>query len=151
MNPSEIKQGLQEHLDTIYNVDLSSIYETEMMVQNIASIVFGTIANLLIIFMGLVTALDIAYITLPLFREVVARTKWDGSKHKYLRLVSKDAISAIEQANTIETGRGILGIYLLKRLKTYLICAFVLTILIGGSGILKNLVSKIVISIIQSF
>lgn len=150
MSPSEIREQISNQLDTPYSVDFANVNEATFLVQNIASIFLGVISYSIVVLLTLITAVDIAYLTIPVVREKIHGLKWDGTKNKYLRVVSRDAMSAVELADTIHTGRSSLGIYLLKRIKTYIISVTVLMLLLGYTDSVKKLIVKIVLSIVQA-
>ena len=87
----------------------------------IATIV-GLILYIVVILFGLVTALDIAYITIPFVRVLCdekgqfgglsGKTSDGATKFKF---VSDEAVFAVKQ-NTLENGKNPLGTYILKRL-----------------------------------
>ena len=87
----------------------------------IATIV-GLILYIVVILFGLVTALDIAYITIPFVRVLCdekgqfgglsGKTSDGATKFKF---VSDEAVFAVKQ-NTLENGKNPLGTYIMKRL-----------------------------------
>lgn len=86
------------------------------------SIVIGMILYAVVILFGLVTALDLAYITIPFVRifcddkgqvgSLSGKTSDGGSKFKF---VSDEAVYAVKQ-NTLENGKNPLTMYIGKRI-----------------------------------
>jgi|LFRM01.1.fsa_nt_gb hypothetical protein len=150
MNLAEIKEQIRNQLNTPYNVDFADIGEATFLIQGIVSLLLGIIAYGIAVIMTLITAIDIAYIVIPVVRERVQALRWDGSRSKHLRTVSRDAVSAVEEANTINTGKSALRIYLIKRIKTYVISVIILMLILGYMDYLKALIANIILTIVKA-
>ena len=151
MNPTDIKEGIAEQLNVPYGIDFAKLGEIQYLVDTVASVILGMIAYSIVALLTIVTAIDIAYITLPAFRERVQALKWDGSKHFYLRAVSRDAILAVEEAVLSGLGKSAVSIYLWRRLKTYIISMTILIIIVGGGTFIKNFIVKVIVTILRAF
>lgn len=151
MHPKEIKDAIIEKLDVPFDVDFIKLYEVNNLVEKVTSVVLGVIAYGIIILLTIVTAVDIAYITIPVFREAVQRARWDGTKAIALKLVSKDAIASVEWVTIYENNKSPLGVYLKKRLWTYIISMGILTIILGGSETITNIVVSTISTIVENF
>lgn len=143
MNPSDIKEGILEHLNVPYNVDIVRLAESEFIIEKVTSVILGVIAYSIFLLITIVTAIDIAYITLPSFRERIQNLRLDGTKALTLRAVSRDAIFSVEQAALSDTGRSALSIYLGRRIKAYVISFTILIIIVGGAEFIKGFVVNI--------
>lgn len=129
MSPGEIAEGVSGILDTPYAVDFDKINSIGLVVSNISGAVLGFAAVFIVVFMTVMTTLDVLYLTIPIFRSLVREKNLDGSGGvKKFRLVSHDARLAVEQM-AIEEGKVPIANYCLRRLKTYLICVAVFTII----------------------
>ena len=111
----------------------------------------STILGFLVIFIGgyltVQTALDICYVAFPVFRGkcddikqksaggglAAAATKQGKDGETRLRLISDDAVYAVNTANTTETGKNPFTIYLGKRIFAFMLVAVVLYIFISGN------------------
>lgn len=129
-------------------IDYRLLYSVSDTVSNIVSLFFGLIIVGITVFLSLVTTCDLLYINYPVIRGRVDES-FDGTHFGGLRLVSKDARSALTEAYT--TGKNPLEVYLRKRVKTYLISACTLFILITGGESLRGLATDIVIKALSAF
>lgn len=123
----------------------------------IASIIIGIIAWAVVCGMSVFTALDICYIAWPVFRNKADSVKESGgigtkvnksTGETMLRFITDDAQYAVQQCN-IENGKSPWGIYLKKRIVSYIMLAIILFILITGQvdlfiNIAMNFVSGII-------
>lgn len=111
-------------------------------VQDLISTIVGMVCYLVVAGMALFTALDLCYITMPVFRNKcedmknngnAAMTKTDGKTGETkFRWVTDEAIYAVESCS-IETGKQPLGVYIKKRIWAYVMLAIVLFILFTGN------------------
>lgn len=148
MDTQEIREGILEYVSGDYSVDMLMIYNTAETIGDITGIILGIIAYAIAILMTLITVVDICYITLPVFREAVKKLRWDGTNDRGLSAISKDAFSAVEEVYTMSLEKSPLSIYIKSRLMTYVIAVFVLFIILGGMGYVKDIVVLIVRSIL---
>lgn len=90
--------------------------------------------------MTVFSALDIAFIAFPTFRnkcdELKANggtgTKTDSSGGVKLRFITDEAVYAVEQAQAMTTGKNPFAIYFSKRIVSYLLLAVMIFILLTG-------------------
>lgn len=123
-------------------------------IKPVINTILGILAYIVIMAMGLFTATDIAYMTIPIFRTTVnnkaseggmmmARTDNKTGENKP-RLVTDDAIYAVNTC-TIENGKSPFMTYLKRRIVAWIACAIVIYILLTGNiSIIVNLALKVV-------
>lgn len=120
----------------------------------------GVICTVISIGMFIFTALDVAYIIAPQFKEACDNAAASGNKMTSktdsttgaprFRWITDKAVYAIKAANTVETGKQALWIYLKSRVVEFVVLAIVLYILLTGNiGIFMNLGLKVADGIIQ--
>lgn len=124
----------------------------------IISLVVGVIVVLVTMGMTLFTALDIAYIAFPVFRNKCEEQKMNGTGYNVkkdsngnvsLRFVTDDAQYAVSEG-TIENGKSPWGIYFRKRIMSYVLLAIVLFILLTGNiSLITNIALNIVSGIMN--
>jgi hypothetical protein len=148
MGTQEIREGVLNYVDSDYGVDMLMIYNTAEVVGDITGIILGVIAYGIVIFMTLITAIDVAYINLPVFRGVIKNLRWDGTNGRGLSAISKDALSSVEESLTVNLEKSALAIYVSKRMVSYVLAVFVLFLIVGGMGYIKDIVVLIVRSIL---
>lgn len=149
MDPSTVIDGIREYTGNGYGVHMDSLIIAQSTIYDIVGFVLGLLAFFISIGMFLITALDVCYITIPIFQDKVRSQRWDGSRGSKVRFISKDAVEAVELAYTIDNGSAI-GSYLKKRVKTYIICGVILYIILIGSNTLVPIIANIVLSILRA-
>ena len=121
--------------------------------------IVGILSWVVITGLGLFTALDIAFITQPVFRGWYSDSAQSGSKvtgttdkktgEAKLRWISDEAVYAVKVA-TLGEGKSALSIYLFKRMAAYVITAIVIFMLLTGNiQIFVNLALDLVAGIIE--
>lgn len=151
MTPFDVVDGIREYTGES-GVDVKNLKVAENVINDITGYILGLIVFVISLGITVITALDVAYITLPLFQEKVQNKRWDGSNGlKSFRLISNDARLAVNEASTISSGKSALSIYLAKRIKTYMICGAVIYICLGGSGAITPFIAKVVRAILDAF
>ena len=129
MSPGDIAQGVGGILSTPYAVDFDKLNSIGIVVENIFGVILGFAAVFIIVFMTVLTTLDVLYLTIPLFREYIQRKNWDGSSDtKQFKLISSDARHAVEEMS-IGEGKPPIAMYCWKRLKTYVLCTVIFLII----------------------
>ena len=108
--------------------------------------VLGVVVWALMIGMVLVTAVDVAYITIPLFRSAVTNSHLH--KRGKFRLVSYDAEKALELAE-LNGEYSPLKQYLKLRIKAHIFTAVLLTVVLtGGWTIIRDFITPIIVDIV---
>lgn len=109
--------------------------------EPLISLIVGILAYLVVVGMTFFTAMDICYITMPIFRSRMDEMKQTGNSMMVrqtrdgdvkLRWVSDEAQYAVMTC-TIETGRNPLTVYLQKRIFAYIMVAVVIYLLLTGN------------------
>ena len=131
-----------------YKVDYTVIKKANSIVSNIVGGALGFVAVLIVIALPLITALDILYLTSPMFSELARRYKWDNTEQRVFRVVSLDAVKAYEDAS-VDIGKMPITTYLKRRLPTYIISMAILTFIMVGNDSIIALSQNIVTSIIK--
>lgn len=125
--------------------------------EGVISLIVGILAYIVVIALPLFTAIDVCYITIPVFREksesvknsgsgfgnAMTKTRKDGSTG--VRFVSDEAQYAVE-SSSLADGKSPLKTYLFKRAGAFVMLAIVLYILIGGQ---INVIVKIAINLVS--
>lgn len=112
----------------------------------IVNTVLGVVVWALMIGMVLVTAVDVAYITIPFFRSAVSNSHLH--KRGKFRLVSYDAEKALELAE-LNGECSPLKQYLKLRIKAHIFTAVLLTVVLtGGWTIIRDFITPIIVDIV---
>lgn len=123
------------------NLDYILLYNAADIIEKIVSVALGFVVVFIVVYMFIITAVDIVYIAIPVLRGANFRDR----KYFGLRLVSKDAKGAVIES--FKTDEPALKIYARKRAKTYIISAFVVYFMTTGGYTLRNIVTNILIKI----
>lgn len=107
----------------------------------IVNALLGFLVLIINIAMFIFTALDIAYIVAPQFKEQCdnaaanhpGQAKTSSGGEPRFKWITDNAVYALKAANTVETGKNPLWIYLKSRVWTYMILAVVDFILLTGN------------------
>lgn len=121
--------------------------------KEVIGLAVGVLAYLIVIGLPLFSALDVAYITIPVLREKAddAKDSHSGGGNMVVksngkfRWISDEAVYACKAAS-MEEGKGALSIYFGKRVWTYIVCAIVLYLLISGN---IQVVTQIAVSLVS--
>lgn len=114
--------------------DYEMLYGFTSTITNIVAFILGLLAWFLAAFLTIVTAMDVLFLTYPIFQDYMIR-KWDHKKMNGIRLVSEDARLSLDESHS--SGEHPLVLYLKKRIKTYLFAATLLVIIITGGDDLR--------------
>lgn len=114
--------------------DYEMLYGFTSTITDVVAFILGLLAWFLAAFLTIVTAMDVLFLTYPIFQDYMIR-KWDHKKMNGIRLVSEDARLSLEESHS--SGEHPLVLYLKKRIKTYLFAATLLVIIITGGDDLR--------------
>lgn len=129
------------------------------LISRISEFILGILAVLIITVLPLIVTLEIIYINFPIVRGQLDNVRDRGTGHfkKAVEFSLRDAIKAVEQANTVQTGKSANFIYLVLKIKWICLVVFAISIVLGGgeliisilmsllSGLLDVLVDTIVV------
>ena len=151
-NTSEsIAGAISKYTQSEYTPDFEILKSGTFLVEDISQLIIGIVLVLLYTFIGVILALDIAYLTLPWFQEHVKKHRWDKVTPRNRCIISKDASDALIEANTLQTGTSSLFIYIKKKLGTLIILVIV-SILIGSNyTVIKDILTMIISQFLSAF
>ena len=152
LDVDDVVNTLERYANDQDNIDYASYRQIEMFTGDVVNITLGLIFVAIIMLFTLLTVADIAYLTLPTFRDIMQRKALDGSREgSKLKLVSNYARNSLEEADTVNTGESALGIYIRKRVVAW--CIFVATVMIflGLYSKLVSLVGRIAVEVYLKF
>lgn len=130
------------------DIDYRLLYSVSDFVNSFISLFFGLIIVGITVFLSLITACDLLYMQYPIIRGKIDEA-FDGTHFGGIRLVSEDAKSSLNEAYS--ENKSPMRVYLFKRMKTYVISAVTLFILITGGESLRLLATDIVIRALSAF
>jgi len=126
----------------------------------VISFILGAVVLLISVGMTIFSAFDICYIAFPTFRQkcedskasggAMASSKKDSNGEAKMRFITDEAIHAVQESETIKTGKNPFVIYFKKRILAYLLLAITVFILLTGNvTVLTNLAVKLVSGILD--
>lgn len=144
-----IVKGLERYMDNDGGVNMLQYKQAIVNVSTIIVSVFAAIAWALTMGIILVTAIDVMYLTIPIFRNFVS----DKNLHARgrFRIVSYDAEKALDMAAMNESASP-LKYYMKMRIKVHITVAILLCIILGNTWFnLAQILARIIISIVSVF
>lgn len=146
MDVNEVIDKITGSLDETSGVDYIQLSEGIRVTSNIASILLGVMSIILIVGVSIITIIEIMYISLPVLQSAYdkGRNKAGERLGKIMGLTIRDAHQAILEANTVETGKSTMAIYLRIKVKTLFIVALVVSLLLGvGPTVIRFIISLV--------
>lgn len=128
--------------------DYEMLYGFTSTITSVVAFILGLLAWFLAAFLTIVTAMDVLFLTYPIFQDYMIR-KWDHKKMNGIRLVSEDARLSLEESHS--SGEHPLVLYLKKRIKTYLFAATLLVIIITGGDDLRMFIVGMLLRLFGAF
>lgn len=135
--------SLNEYSTVDYNINMIMVNNVSGIIGDVVGVVLGITAIAIVLFMTIVTTFDIAYVTMPTFRETYRKELQTGND-LYLRAVSSDAVDAVEHCYINQNGEMPLVRYITNRFFTYIKAAIILFLIVGGSSYIQDMVAYIV-------
>lgn len=141
--PGDIATALTNYkvsqLDVNVSADVGAANELVSGFEPVIQLIIGILAWAIVIGLPLITALDVAYITIPFFREKAedmkakggTMVKQDKNGESKIRWISDEAQHAVATLD-LENGRSPLKTYLMSRIGAFIMVAIILYLLIGG-------------------
>lgn len=151
MGTKEVREGIVDISNHAYSVDFVMLNNVIQTIADVIGLILGIIAFAIVMLMTLITAIDVCYITIPMFREQARIKNWDGGNKYGLSAISKDAYNSVVEAFTEgpSSNAYILKKYLGKRIISYAIAIGVLFIVVGGMDYIRDIVENIVRAIVM--
>ena len=127
-------------------------------IEDFVAVVIGILCILVTLGMSLFTAIDLCYITMPVFRNKCEDMKQSGggmaktssNGETKFRFVTDEAVYAV-QTCSIETGKQPLGVYLKKRVWAFVLLGVVLFVLLTGNiQLIVNIAVNAVAGLIEA-
>jgi len=133
------KNPYEEYQDS-GTVDQRLWLKVVYFVAGLANLILTYGVVIIIVGLSIMTALDIFYMTIPIYQSWLSRKGLDGSRNtKGIYLVSRAAVDSMQEATAM--GSSIMMVYLKHRTKTYILSAIIILVLSLGSGFVIDLIS----------
>lgn len=149
-NLNKIVDEISKYSDTKYNVDFDFLKSTVFVVEEFTQVTLGFMLVVIYSLLGVIIVLDISYITIPMVQSYFHTHKLDGSIEGNHSLISQDARVSVIEANTTETGKSALGIYLKKKYLTLIILCLFSIVLFTNYDIVLSLANKVTYGLVRS-
>lgn len=129
-----INRGIENHGDA--GIDHSMMIEATSNISRVLSVLYGVLVVLIYIAVPVMISLEIMYICFPIIRskteEFLVKIEGRGFMCRTLGFTLRDAREAVYRANTIDTGKSPIYIYLVMKCKSVTVIMFIIFIVLNG-------------------
>jgi hypothetical protein len=150
---ASLVEELEKRIYSNGDVNYLFMIQSTNVIYSIASLVLGILSLLIVIIVPIVIALELMYICFPAVRakadELIMKIEGSGHKNNLVQFTLRDAVEAVEEANTRMVGeRSALWIYLQIKVKSVLFLMFIVALVVRGSAsiiaFMDGLISNII-------
>ena len=152
MSPLDIIEGIEQKISVPGGYDYIMMHEGLQIVDKVIGALMGILIVIAIAGIPIIVALEVMYINNPLLRNTADTIT--GSKKKGVRIIAlclRDALRAIQLANTVETGKSVNAVYFGIKLKKIIIAYVIIGMALGPVNLLLAYIGKIVNSFLSLF
>lgn len=151
MGTQEIVNKIREY-SNLADVDYSVYKQVSYFAYDTTRVIVAVAFALITMLLTLLTASDIAYLTIPPFRDFIYKKDLDGSQGtSKLKIVTPQARNAVIEADTVSTGKSPLGIYIKHRILAWVQFIAVLIIFLTAYEPLVKIIGDLVVEIYFNF
>lgn len=138
LSVGEIVDGMTKYVQSDGGTNYIALIEGTNIVTQILIALLNVFAGMIIIGLPIVVAIELCYINLPLFQDRCNNLyhRLEGKPNQVFVLVIRDAMVAVERANTIEIGKNANWIYLRIKCVQIFLSMFIVTMVLGPGPIL---------------
>lgn len=152
MSVSDITDAIENKVASDGSVDRITLLEGTGIISKVGSVLYGFMITIILILVPIVVTLEVIYICFPVIRnkidDLAVKVATHGVAQKTIEFTLGDAMRAVKEAETTQTGKSALWIYLVAKLKSIMFIAFILALVLKGSGTIVNFVARIVDSLL---
>jgi len=123
-----ILDKINDLIETGVPVDVLALKRTLQIIETVTNLLLGVVVWGIFVLLIMVTALDVCYMTIPIFKNKMSTIGWD--KAGGFRIISIDAQKAVEELYLF--GKLALAVYLKRRTTSYIVIGVVVTFLLSG-------------------
>lgn len=147
MDIGKIKNDILNAVDNSGEIDQIQLAEQVGIVSKIASTAIGVMVVLILVLVPIITALEIMYISFPIFRAAteksIVKLEKKGILVSIAGITFRDARYAVEQAET--TGEGVaMMIYIKEKTKSITFVVFIIALIFTGASTIIDFVWSII-------
>jgi len=138
-----IENSIENTLRNTGGIDNLMAMETTITIQKVFSVILGILAILILITIPLTVLFELCYMNFPIIREKIdqAVDEHGGFIKRSLQMTLKDAMKAIEIAETNPDGPSVMTVYLKIKIKAVFIAMFCLMLVLYGTDTIVATVS----------
>lgn len=149
MGNESIASQIREYTNIEYQPDFEILKSTTWAMEDVTRLILGIILALMYMLLTALVVLDLAYITIPTFQEVVRKRGWDKTREQGVGFISRDAKDAVMEANTVQTGVSAVWIYIKKKSFSMVLFALLTLLLLTNYSVVLNIAQGIVTGFID--
>lgn len=138
MSVQEITNGMSKYLEGDGHLNYITLIEGTNTITQIFAFLITLFAGILVIGLPIIVGIELCYINLPVVQNNYNNlyNRLEGKANQVLGLVIRDALVAIERANTTEYGKNVNTIYLRIKRKQISLAVFIVAMVLGPGPIL---------------
>lgn len=148
---NDVADKLREYAEAD-NIDYAAYTQIEYFVSDATRIILGLVFCIIFMTFALMVALDVAYLTMPVFQDLITRKGLDGSlQEKKVKLISSYARNARIEADTVHTGKSAMSIYVKSRTVSWIQFILILMVFLAFYTNMVNGIGQIVVEVYLRF
>lgn len=152
MDVDTLVSEIERYNQTEKKVDTVMLQQSVENIINITNLVLGLMVGFLLVGIGVVISLEVAYLAFPVFKEFVDKTKVKFDKHpKLTGFILRDADRAYKEHAESGGAKNAFGCYIKIKFKSLLIVGFLVVMLIAGGPFLSKLLGNMIAGLITAF
>lgn len=144
----DIADDVEKALEADGGFDYIHIIQQTSDLGRVVGVLYGVLTTTILILVPIVVSIELMYICFPVLRvnmeNLVVKVESKGIAGKVVGFTLRDARQAVFQAETAQTGRSALWIYLKMKCTSMMVVMLVIAIVLKGSESIINIVWKLI-------
>lgn len=151
MPVSKLIEELQRKASINEGLDQIQLYTGVGIITKISEFVIGFLSTIILVVIPIIVAIELVYINFPITRTPLSKLKDIGRGHvkKAAEFALRDAVKAVEEANTVKTGQSANLIYLKLKIKWIYLVMFCIALVVGGGTLIINVLMSMLSGLID--
>ena len=151
MSVQEITDGMSKYIESDGHLNYIALIESTNTITQIFAFLITLFAGIIVIGLPIIVGIELCYINLPAIQNHYNNLygRLEGKANQILGIVIRDALIAIERANTTEYGKNVNTIYIRIKGKQIFLAVFIVAMVLGPGPILIGYALTFVRSLID--
>lgn len=146
----DIKDGIDEAMGSGRGYDYIRMIQSVGDIRRVISFLYGFLVVLIEILVPLIVSIELIYICFPMIRtqmeKLAVKVENLGFASKTIGFTLRDARTAVERSETVQTGKSPLTIYLKLKCTSLMMVMFIIAVVATGAegfvGFVRSLIDK---------